>query len=261
MTPERTEDWNPGAYERFRGLRLQPALDLLSRVGALPPGPVVDLGCGSGVMGAALRSRFADREILGIDKSPAMLAKADEAGGYDRLQEADIAGWAPDAAPALIFSNAALQWLGDHPRLLPRLAATLAPRGLLAVQMPHQNSAPSHAGWGAAWAGLDGAAPPPEAGPAVLAPGDYFDLLAPLGEVTLWETDYLQHLAPAEQGHPVRLFTQSTFARPYLAALDGAGQQRLIAAYERAMARAYPLRADGSCLFPFRRLFLTLRPR
>lgn len=258
MTPERTEDWNPGAYERFRGLRLQPALDLLSRVGALPAGDVVDLGCGTGVMGQALGAGHAGRRLLAVDNSPAMLEKAAATGCYERLQEADIASWHPDNPPALIFSNAALQWLGDHATLLPRLAAMLAPGGVLAVQMPHQNPAPSHRGWARAYEALFGQAPD-QSGPAVLSPAAYFDLLAPLGEFCLWQSDYYQHLAASDQGHPVRLFTQSTYARPVLAGLEAGERQRLIAAYEADMARSYPLRADGSCLFPFRRLFFTLR--
>ena len=50
----------------------------------------------------------------------------------------------PESPPALIFSNAALQWLPDHQRLLPRLAAHLAPGGTLAVQMPRMDDRPSH---------------------------------------------------------------------------------------------------------------------
>lgn len=41
-------DWDPQSYARFGDLRLRPALDLLARVGALPEGDVIDLGCGNG---------------------------------------------------------------------------------------------------------------------------------------------------------------------------------------------------------------------
>jgi trans-aconitate methyltransferase len=36
----------------------------------------------------------------------------------------------------LIFSNAALQWLPDHARLLPDLWARVNPGGQMAVQLP-----------------------------------------------------------------------------------------------------------------------------
>ncbi|PKP72583.1 MAG: trans-aconitate methyltransferase [Alphaproteobacteria bacterium HGW-Alphaproteobacteria-6] len=74
-------DWNPAAYGRFRGLRLRPALDLLARVADLPAaGGMVDLGCGNGVVGAALKQRFPGRVLTGVDGSTAMLAEAGQAG-------------------------------------------------------------------------------------------------------------------------------------------------------------------------------------
>ena len=135
------KDWNPGAYARFRGLRLRPALDLLAQVGDLPKGDVIDLGCGDGAAAEALGLRFAGRRVVGVDSSPAML---DKAKGYGAKIRADIATWHPETPPALIFSNAVLHWLPDHARLLPRLAGLLAQGGVLAVQMPRQFLAPSH---------------------------------------------------------------------------------------------------------------------
>jgi trans-aconitate 2-methyltransferase len=44
----------------------------------------------------------------------------------------------------LIFSNAALHWVADHPTLLLRLAGRLAPGGQLAVQVPANDDHPSH---------------------------------------------------------------------------------------------------------------------
>ncbi len=257
------KNWKPESYGRFGDIRLQPARDLLARVGDLPAGDIIDLGCGSGVMGAALAERYPGRRHIGVDQSPRMLGKALEAGDFTDLIEQDIADWAPQTPPALIYSNAALQWLDGHETLLPRLAESLVPEGVLAVQMPHQNMAPSHRGWGVAFAGLFGDV---EVGkrPEVHAPEAYFDLLAPFGTVSLWETEYLQLLPPATDGdlggHPVRLFTESTYGRPYLeAAGDTAAQARLIETYEAAMAVAYPPREDGSVLFPFRRMFFVLR--
>lgn len=249
-------DWNPDTYARFSDHRLRPALDLLASVGPLPDGPVVDLGCGAGAVGPDLRTRFSDRVLTGVDNSPAMLAKAQAKGAYDALHEADIAQW--QGGPfTLIYSNATLHWLGDHSALLPRLAGMLVPGGTLAVQMPHQNDAPSHATWVRL---IDGMFPGRRApdGPGILTAPEYFEILAPLGTAQVWETEYLQRLEPVAQGHPVRHFTESTFARPILNALSAPEQAGLIAAYEAEMAQAYPLRSDGSALFPFRRLFFTL---
>ena len=253
-------DWNPESYARFGDLRFRPALDLLARVGALPAGDVVDLGCGTGTAGPALRGRFGQgRRLIGLDASPAMLAAAEAAGGHDLLVEGDAATWTADQPVALIFSNAALQWVADHARLMPRLAAQLAPGGVLAVQMPRQHGAPSHRflrdfaaemfpdRFDAAWV-----AP-------VAAPVDYHRMLAPLGRADVWETDYVQRLDPLPAGgHPVRSFTEATAMRPFLDRLTAEEAGRFVARYEAALASAYPVEADGSVLFPFRRLFFVL---
>lgn len=260
MTERATHDWDPGAYGRFRGLRLRPALDLLARVPAeLPAGDIVDLGCGSGHLGPALREHWPDRCLIGVDLSPAMVSEARRTGCYDRIVLADIEAWLPDTPPALIFSNAVLHWVPDHPALLPHLADLLATGGTLAVQMPDQHAEPSHSllrdvsarlfpelfDW-SAWA------------PEVLAPGRLHALLAPLGRLEVWQTTYFQCLPPAAHGHPVRRFTESTAARPILSQLSHGAHRSFLDAYDAALAAPYPLRPDGTVLLPFHRLFLTL---
>ncbi|MBC7179238.1 MAG: trans-aconitate methyltransferase, partial [Roseovarius sp.] len=86
----------------------------------------------------------------------------------------------------------------------------------------------------------------------------YEELLAPLGQFRLWETDYYQRLTAEPGSHPVRRYTESTYARPVLAALDPDEKSDLIRRYEEVMHTAYPVRADGTVLFPFRRMFFTL---
>jgi trans-aconitate 2-methyltransferase len=253
------EDWNPEAYSRFRGLRLRPALDLLAQVGAVSDGPVVDLGCGNGAVGAALVQRFGPR-VQGVDASPAMLASAGATGSYDRLDASDIATWQPDEAPALIFSNAALQWLPDHGALMPRLAGMLGVGGVLAVQMPRQSMAPSHRFMRDIAAAMfpdrfdfTGYEPPVQ--PGVV----YWQMLSALGTVQVWETEYVQRLAPEPAAHPVRRFTESTAMRPIVEKLNADEAAQFLARYDAALLSAYPLLPDGGALLPFRRLFFVLQ--
>lgn len=217
------------------------------------------MGCGNGAVGPALKHRF-ERVLIGIDTSPAMLKAAGEVGTYDALTEADIATWQPDEPrPALIFSNAACHWVPDHRHLFVRLARMLAPGGTLAVQMPRQYNAPSHAllrsiseqmfpdrfdfaGWTA----------------PVHAPTDYLAFLSPLGTADVWETQFMQRLDPAPEGHPVRRFTQATAMRPFLEKLLEDEQARFIAAYDAALASAYPVDDAGTAIMPFRRVFFTV---
>ena len=69
----------------------------------------------------------------------------------------------------------------------------------------------------------------------------------------MWETEYVQAL---EGKDPIKEWVKGTWLRPLLDALDGPERDDFEAAYARLVARAYPPRADGRTLFPFRRLFM-----
>jgi trans-aconitate 2-methyltransferase len=216
----------------------------------------VDLGCGDGAVAGPLRQLFPDRRLLGVDSSQTMLAHAQ---GYDETRLAEIAHWEPESPPALIFSNAVLQWLPHHEVLLPHLVGVLAPGGVLAVQMPRQFDAPSHRLMRDLAQerfpdrfGFDSWVAP------VAPPGSYHRLLAPLGNVEVWETDYLHPLATVAEGHAVRAFTEGAALRPFAARLGEGELQEFLEAYDDALAIAYPAEADGTVLFPFRRLFFVL---
>lgn len=260
MISDVSGDWNVAAYEAFHDLRLRPALDLLARVSSLPASDIIDLGCGAGAAGPALRARFPDRRLVGVDASPDMLAKAQDRGLYDDLQRIDIANWSPAAAPALIFSNAALHWLAGHQTLIPRLYAMIAPGGALAVQMPDQLRRPSHQTLIAAavktrpdlfadWAPF----------PGPLDPTDYPALMEGAA-VELWSTEYHQRIAGApDNAHPVRRFSSSTAGAPVLARLSGEEAKAFGAAWDAGLDEAYPRLPDGGAWFPFRRLFFVAR--
>lgn len=143
----REDPWNPGLYERFKTERAQPLFDLAALVEPRPAMRVVDLGCGTGEHTAWLHARLGAAETLGVDLSPAMLERAQSHGVAGvRFAPGDLAlfpgafggGW------DLIFSNAALHWVGNHRAVLERLFAALSPGGQLAVQVPSLFSHPSH---------------------------------------------------------------------------------------------------------------------
>jgi trans-aconitate 2-methyltransferase len=117
--------WDPEQYLKFADARRRPALDLLAPLASRSFGRIVDLGCGAGNITRLLAERWPAAQITGVDSDPAMLAKA--AGGRRRSpgKSAEIATWRAPLPPDLIFSNAALHWLDDHPRLLPELIGQL----------------------------------------------------------------------------------------------------------------------------------------
>jgi len=190
-----------------------------------------------------------------------MLAKAAATAPTITWQQADLATWAPPRPADLIYSNAALHWLTGHERLFPALVQGLGPGGVLAVQMPRNFGARSHTAIAeAALAGPWRARLEPLLRPAPVADPDfYYDVLAPkVSALDIWETEYLQVL---EGTDPVKEWTKGTWLKPLLDALEEPERGRFEAAYAALVARAYPPRADGRTLFPFRRLFIVARAR
>jgi trans-aconitate 2-methyltransferase len=248
--------WDPAQYLKFAGPRLRPALDLLQRIDKEGPATVYDLGAGAGNVTRLIAARWPDARVVGVDSSTEMLARAAVENPAIEWQEADLARWRPQRPADVIYSNAALHWLGDHARLLPGLVAALAPKGVLAVQMPRNFAAPSHTAiTAAALAGPWRRALEPLLRPApVAAPEFYYDLLAPrVAALDIWETEYLQVLDGA---NPVKEWTKGTWLAPLLAVLDEPERSRFEADYAARVAAAYPPRGDGKTLFPFRRLFI-----
>lgn len=253
-------DWNPALYLRFAQERTRPASDLLARVEHPGPTRVVDLGCGPGNSTELLVQRFPQAHVLGVDNSAAMLAQARERLPDLAFDQADIADWAPSQAPDLIYANAALQWVGGHAQLIPRLFAALAPAGVLAVQMPDNFNEPSHRLMREV-AALPQFAPhiaaKVAAGRAILGIHDYYDLLAPLArQVDVWHTIY-QH--PMTDARAIVQWLRSTGLKSFVDPLPEALQSAFLEEYERRVALAYPARADGLRLLAFPRLFIVAK--
>ena len=149
-----------------------------------------------------------------------------------------------------------------HLDLLSGWVRALAPGGVLALQVPGNFAAPSHALMRQVAAEprfaphLDGVLRGVE---SVGQPGTYAALLAGLGcTVDAWETTYVQILDRAgEHGDDAVLaWVSGTGLRPVLDALDAepALRQDFLDSYAELLRRAYPRRAWGTPM-PFRRVF------
>lgn len=191
-----------------------------------------------------------------------MLARA--TAGSDRVQwvEADIRTWSPQEPADLIYSNATLQWLTEHHKLFPKLIGALKAGGYLAVQMPLSWGLPSHRLMRETLAngGPDGMALGTEQLRQAVAPKwvldaqEYYDLLAGCTRsLDIWETEYLQIL---EGVNPVLEWVKGTGLRPILNGLDDRERELFLTEYARRLQAAYPVKADGRTLYPFRRLFI-----
>ena len=254
-----TATWDPAQYLRFAGERIRPAIDLLGRVPLDKVRRVVDLGCGTGNMTAILRRQFPDADVLGVDGSEDMLAKARADVPGARFEIGDFHTWTPAEAPDLIYSNAALHWASGHETLFPRLVSLLAPGGVLAVQMPAMHNEPLRALQNEVAATGPWAPLLADAGFArgLLPVGAYYDLLRPLlAELDMWETIYL-HVLKGEDAAVE--WAAGSSLRPFLEKLPPGLREQYRAAYADAMRPHYPRRADGTTLLPFRRLFVVGR--
>ena len=178
-----SDAWNPEQYARFRDERSQPFWDLVALVqvgsSVLPLQRVIDLGCGDGILTRELYTYLAQRQgnadlpaavdLLGIDNSLKMIEACREhtsglavsttaspdlrrmppgvpsprfaLGDITRFAEKALLGELPPYD--LVFSNAALQWIPDHARLLIGLTEAVAKGGQLAVQLPSNQHHPS----------------------------------------------------------------------------------------------------------------------
>jgi trans-aconitate 2-methyltransferase len=265
---QRTDAWDPTSYLRFAGERARPFAELMSRVGADAPRVVVDLGCGDGSVTATLAQRWPSAHVTGVDSSPSMLQAAAAHAVPGRLDfiAGDLRDWRPAGPVDVLVSNAALHWVPGHGELVSRWAGELAAGGWLALQVPGNQGAPTHALLAELitaprWAGQPAPGDDSVLEPAaVLDPTGYLDVLTAAGLTgDVWETTYL-HVLTGED--PVLRWVSGTVLRPVLARLPPADAEELTAEYAAALRAAYPARADGTTVLPFRRLFAVgHRPR
>jgi plasmid stabilization system protein ParE/SAM-dependent methyltransferase len=101
--------------------------------GPLRLGSVLDLGCGTGLGGAAFRP-FCDW-LVGVDLSPALIERARAKGLYDRLVAADLSDHLASDRNAeyhLVLAADVLVYLAELGHLAVEVARVLAPGGLFA---------------------------------------------------------------------------------------------------------------------------------
>ncbi len=249
--------WNPSLYMKFGSERTQPSIDLVSRIDISDPEHIIDIGCGPGNSTAILRQRWPNARITGLDNSPEMIDAAQQGYPAQEWILADAVKWQPPAPYRIVFSNAALQWMPDHARLIPHLFGMVAKGGALAFQIPARLYSPLHqnllevadeAEWAQRMAG-------PKNGFLMERPAFYYDLLAgAASKVDLWETEYYHIM---ENYGAIISWASGTALRPFLDALDTEEQrQRFTQLLTARVERSYLVQRDGKVLFPFRRLFM-----
>lgn len=251
-------DWNSTQYLKFKNERTQPAIDLANRIEVENPLKITDLGCGPGNSTQVLAGKFTNAYILGVDNSENMIAAAREnCPGLD-FCICDIGKELSqlDHDFDIVFSNACIQWVPDHQKLIPEMLSLLNKGGILAVQIPMNFQEPIHriisevsssTKWNAYF--------PEKRIFYTLSPEDYYDILSECThEFSIWQTTYY-HVMKSWQD--ILEWYRGTGLRPYLSVLSEDRKEEFEEDIYHRLVKAYPQQKNGVILFRFPRFFFT----
>jgi trans-aconitate 2-methyltransferase len=224
------------------------------------PQTIIDIGCGPGNSTQILRKRWPRARIIGLDKSEKMIERA-------RLDHPELTWIVGDASTLetdrkydIVFSNAAIHWIPDHHRLIPRLFQIVAKGGILAIQVPANHESPLYriiinvarsTKWSAFTSGCEGL--------ITYHTAEYYynELVSLTKDITLWETTYY-HILKSHQD--LVAWYKSTAMKPILESLPtDENREEFEQAVLSACKEQYPRQSDGRILYPFKRLFFTAR--
>jgi trans-aconitate 2-methyltransferase len=165
----RPRDWDAASYERVSAPLEAMGRDVLDRLQLRGDERVLDAGCGTGRVTAALVERLPRGEVIAVDGSPAMVEQARERlGGAADVRVADLLALELERPVDAILSTATFHWIADHDQLFTRLREALVPGGRLAAQCGGEGNvaeleaaarkvgerepfAPALAGWSGPW--------------------------------------------------------------------------------------------------------------
>lgn len=253
-------DWNPDLYLKFGKERTLPSKDLISRIGLENPARILDIGCGSGNSTNELKKRWPNAEIIGIDNSSTMIEKA-------QLLYPEIDFRLMDATEDLgslgkfdiVFSNAAIQRMTGHEELIKKWYALLNTGGTIAIQLPLADDIKGQQ----ALYELEYVKKykPYFEGKKLRfnnhKPTFYYDVLSHLStakDIQIWTTTYM-HVMQGFEG--ILQWYESTSMKDYLNALPSDEfRENFKNNYLIKLKNVYSLRADGSVLFNYKRLFV-----
>jgi trans-aconitate 2-methyltransferase len=250
------KDWNPELYLKFDKERIQPSIDLVSRIDFENPVNIVDIGCGPGNSTQILSRRWPKSKITGVDNSLAMIEKAKlefpnqewkllDAGKDEILGKFDI-----------VFSNATIQWIPNHFELLKKFKSILSDNGIIAIQLPLFFDMPlgqsiARISKEKRWSYLTDSVNDLF---TIHNYSDYYNFLSELfSAVEIWVSDYIHIL---DSQYSILEMIRSTGSRPYIDRLERDVDKRDFE--DKVLTdikKYYPLQKDGKVLFPFKRLF------
>ncbi len=248
--------WNANLYDKFNKERIQPSIDLVTRIDKACK-RILDVGCGSGMSTLALRNRFPEAEIVGVDLSAAMLDNAKKILPDVEWIQRDCSESLEDLGQFdLVFSNAFLQWLPDQEKFIRNIHGGIKENGMLAMQIPNFET-------------MRIAQIIRETAAAFDSEGNIFTdmtdncynhslttyynmMMKYYSTVEVWQTNYIHQMNSSDD---VVEFVKSTALIPYLERLTETQQKEFLGQLCQKTAQCYRACANGKVLFPFERLF------
>lgn len=252
-------NWNPEQYEKFIMDRTQPAIDLAHRLDLENPLTVLDVGCGPGNSTRILKNRFPDAEVIGMDNSDEMLKKAAALNPDIKFIKFDISNDLSEFAGKfdIVFSNACIQWLPNHKKLISNLMALLKPNGILAVQIPMQREHPIHTIISEITDSPKWSGKLTKRESNNLTTTEYYDILSDISSsFDIWETTYCHHMPDHDS---IIEWYKGTKLRPYLEQLSDTDAKEFIGDIYNELTVKYKLQKNGEIMFKFPRLFFIAR--
>ena len=138
-----TRDWNAAAYDRLPIPMTGWGETVLSWLELDGDERVLDAGCGTGQVTAALLDRLPRGEVVALDGSASMIDRARERLGDERVTYvvADLREPLPVEQPVdAVLSTATFHWVLDHDALFRNLATVMRPGAQLAAQCGGQGN-------------------------------------------------------------------------------------------------------------------------
>jgi trans-aconitate methyltransferase len=130
--------WNPADYAAHSASQQVWARELIAKLNLRGDERILDVGCGDGKVTAELSLEVSRGAVVGIDSSPDMVRFARETFGSGKFPNLnfrvmDARELELDGRFDLVFSNATLHWVDNHPAFLRGAAACLRRGGRLVV--------------------------------------------------------------------------------------------------------------------------------
>lgn len=249
--------WNSEQYLKFKKQRTRPSIDLAASIRIENPRNIIDIGCGPGNSTEVLQKRFPNANIVGIDSSQDMIAKAKSQHSEIEFTCCDVNElFGKGNKYDVVFSNACIQWIPDHKTLLKNLMTLLKDDGVLAVQVPYNFNQPIHRiissiSSSEKWKNcFDN--PRKQ---FLLNESEYYDLLAEISsDFEMWLTTYYHRM---KSHNDIIEWYRGTGLRPYLEQLQGDKKIEFESEVAEQVRLAYPKQKNGDIIFRFPRLFFT----